>query len=347
MNKISPTLEVRQLFDRDSCTYTYLLIDSGSKEAAIIDPVMETLDRDLQTIRELGLELLFSIETHAHADHITASGKIRQHTGAKLVYGINSGIQSIDVAIADGQTLSVGQYEIVAIETPGHTNACTSFYADGNLFTGDALLIRGCGRTDFQGGDPGVLYDSIRQKLFSYDDSTVIFPGHDYSGRTRTTVGEEKRWNPRLGANRSREDFVDLMNNLNLDMPKRINEAVPANMNVGIDFNPEKYLLRDFDMNDLYKVWQNKPENVLIVDNRTEKEFSEGHVPGSINIPMGTENEHLDQFSNPDDVIIYCRSGRRAQTTLTNLSFQGLDHITCVSHSGMPDWIKSGYPVEN
>ena len=212
--------------------------------------------------------------------------------------------------------------------------------------TTQTLLIRGCGRTDFQFGDPGMLYDSITQKLFVLSDDTIVYPAHDYNGRTSSTIGEEKTWNPRLSGNRSRQEFVDLMNNLNLDMPKRINEAVPANMSVGINFDPNRYLLRDFDMNDLHEVWRDLPDRALVMDNRTPEEFAKGHVPGSQNIPMGTENAHVDELRQYDKIYLYCRSGRRAQTATTNLNFQGLNHIVCISHSGMPDWEKAGYPVE-
>ena len=342
----TPNLSVKQLFDRESCTYTYLLIDTETGEGAIIDPVLELYERDMQIINELGIELLYTIETHAHADHITASGKIRQSVGAKLAYGENSGIPAIDLPLADNACIQLGHYSIRAISTPGHTNGCTSYFCDGNLFSGDTLLIRGCGRTDFQNGDPGELFDSITNKLFVLSDDTIVFPAHDYNGRTSSTIGEEKMWNPRLGGNRSKQEFIDLMNNLNLDMPKRINEAVPANMEVGIRFDPNRYLLRDFDMNDLYQVWQDLPGNTLVWDNRTPEEYARGHVPGSRNIPMGTENEHVETLAGYDQVYLYCRSGRRAQTSMTNLNLQGLNHIVCISHSGMPDWEKAGYPVE-
>ncbi|MDH3634691.1 MAG: MBL fold metallo-hydrolase [Gammaproteobacteria bacterium] len=342
----APHITVKQLFDRESCTYTYLLIDSDTREGAIIDAVLETFDRDMQIINELGVELLYAIETHAHADHITSAGKIRELTGAKLVYGESSGIEAIDIPLKDGDSITLGHYQITAISTPGHTNGCTSYFCDGLLFSGDTLLIRGCGRTDFQFGDPGMLYDSITQKLFVLSDDTIVYPAHDYNGRTASTIGEEKTWNPRLGGNRPRQEFVDLMNNLNLDMPKRINEAVPANMSVGINFDPNRYLLRDFDMNDLHAVWQDLPDKTLVMDNRTPEEFAKGHVPGSQNIPMGTENAHVDELRQYDKVYLYCRSGRRAQTATTNLNFQGLNHIVCISHSGMPDWEKAGYPVE-
>jgi len=342
----TPQLSVRQLFDRESCTYTYLLVDAATGEGAIIDGVLETFERDMQIINELGIELLYAIETHAHADHITSAGKMREITGARLVYGASSGIEAIDIPLEDGESIDLGHYRLTALSTPGHTNGCTCYFSDGMLFSGDTLLIRGCGRTDFQFGDPGMLYDSITQKLFVLSDDTVVYPAHDYNGRTSSTIGEEKTWNPRLGGNRSRESFIELMNNLNLDMPKRINEAVPANMKVGINFDANRYLLRDFDMNDLHRVWQELPANSLVIDNRTPEEYARGHVPGSRNIPMGTENTHLAELRQFDQIYLYCRSGRRAQTSTTNLNFQGLNQITCISHSGMPDWEKAGYPVE-
>jgi sulfur dioxygenase len=341
-----PSLMVKQLYDRESCTYSYLLVDPATQEGALIDPVRELFERDMQIVNELGIELLYTIETHAHADHITSSGKIRQNTGAKIVFGEGSGIPAIDISIKDGETLKLGHYEIRAIATPGHTAACTCFYVDGMVFTGDTLLIRGCGRTDFQDGDPAKLYDSITGNLFTLGDDTIVYPAHDYNGRTSSTIGEEKRWNSRLGNNKDKQSFIDIMNNLNLDMPKKINEAVPANTSVGINFDPKRYLLDDYTMDDLHQLWQNKPDNTLIMDNRTPEEFARGHVPGSVNIPLGTENDNIDTLKNYDQVFIYCRSGRRAQTTFTNLSFQGLEHLHCVCHSGMPDWIKAGYDVE-
>lgn len=341
-----PSIIVKQLYDRESCTYSYLLVDAATQEGAIIDPVRELFDRDLQIINELGIELLYTIETHPHADHVTSSGKFRQNTGAKIVFGESSGIPAIDIAIKDSETLKLGNYEIKAIATPGHTAACTSFYVDGMVFTGDTLLIRGCGRTDFQGGDPAQLYDSITQKLFTLGDETIVYPAHDYNGRMWSTIGEERKWNPRLGGSRDKASFVELMKNLNLDMPKKINEAVPANTSVGVNFDPKRYLWHDFTMDDLYEVWQNKTERILIMDNRTADEYAKGHVPGSENIPLGTENENINHLKQFDQVYIYCRSGRRAQTTFTNLSFQGLEHLNCISHSGMTDWIKAGYEVE-
>jgi len=342
-----PSLIVKQLIDRETCTYTYLLIDQVTQEAALIDGVKEQFNRDLQVIEELGIELLYTIETHVHADHVTSSGMIRQNTGAKIVFGYAADIKTIDIAIKDDEELPLGSYTIKAISTPGHTNGCMSYYVDGMVFTGDALFIRGCGRTDFQQGDPAILYESITQKLFSLPNETLVYPCHDYNGRTESTIGEEKRWNPRAGQDHTKEQFIHIMNNLNLAIPKKINEAIPANTNCGINFNPHYYLHEDFSMDELYKVWVQNNSDELIVDSRTPEEFAEGHVPRCRNIPLGTEEQYFEELRHYKSVYLYCRSGRRSQTAFTNLSIMGLDNLICISHSGMPDWIETGYQVEN
>ncbi len=342
-----PSLLLRQLFDRDTFSYTYLLVDPETQEGAIIDAVKEQFDRDLQLIKELGIELLYAIETHAHADHITSAGILRQNTGAKIVFGEAAGIQGIDLIVKDGDKLPLGHHNIEVISTPGHTSGCSSYYVDGMVFTGDTLLIRGCGRTDFQQGDAKTLYDNVTTKLFTLPDKTFVYPAHDYKGRTCSTIGEEKRWNPRLGDGKTALEFIATMNNLNLDMPKKINEAVPANVSVGVDYNPRQYVHEDFSMEDLHKVWRDIDDNELIIDNRTPEEYAEGHVPGSVNLPFGEESRHADTLKKYQKAYIYCRSGRRAQTALTNLSLAGVDNLICVSHTGMPDWVSAGHPVEH
>lgn len=342
----SSALLMRQLFDRETCTYTYLLVDPNTSEGIIIDPVKEQFERDLQAIEELGVELLYVLDTHIHADHSTSAGMIRQNTGAKIVFGEATEIQGIDLAVKQGDTITFGHFELKVIATPGHTSGCTSYYVDGMVFTGDTLFIRGCGRTDFQGGNAETLYESITEKLFALPDDTRIYPGHDYKGRLWSTIGEEKQWNPRVGQRKTKAEFVDIMNHLNLAMPKKINEAVPANMSCGIEREPKRFVYDDFSMNELYAKWQNLPSDELILDNRTVEEYTDGHVPGSINIPFGQEGEHLQQLKQYKHVYIYCRSGRRAQTACAHLSIMGLDHLVCISHSGMPDWIQAGYPVE-
>ncbi len=345
------SLFVRQMFDRDSCTYTYLLVDRRTHEGVIIDAVKDQLERDLLCIEELGIELLYSIETHVHADHITSAGSIRQKTGAQIVYSKSAAIKSIDAELNDGDELIIGEHRIKAISTPGHTGGCMSFYVEGMVFTGDCLLIRGCGRTDFQQGSSEDLYHSITHKLFTLPDETLVYPGHDYNGKTCSTIAEEKQWNPRLGQDKSLGDFLQIMQNLNLALPKKINEAVPANTLCGINFRPDAYIHEEFSMQSLYEVWQQQglkqASNTLIIDNRTEEEYSVGHVPGSQNIPLGTESQHLPVLKNFGHVYLYCHSGRRSQTALTHLSILGLNNITCVSHSGFPQWLELGFPVES
>jgi len=343
----SSSLLVKQLFDLESCTYTYLLVDPVTREGAIIDAVNEQFDRDMQYIEELGIELLYVIETHVHADHITSAGKLRQSTGAQIVYSEAAKIKSIDISVNHGDELPLGSYIIKVLATPGHTFSCISCYIDGMVFTGDALFIRGCGRTDFQQGNAELLYNSVHRQLFSLPDATRVFPGHDYNGRTWSTITEEKQFNSRLKLDISQQQFIESMNNLNLALPKKINEAVPANIQCGINVTSDRCILKEFSIDQLYRVWQQRKSKELIIDNRTEEEFATGRVPGSRNIPLGTEDQHIDELQEFELVYIYCHSGRRAQTALTHLSILGLDNLICVSHSGMPDWIESGYPVES
>lgn len=232
----------RQLFDPESSTYTYLLADERTHEALLIDPVRDQVERDAQLLAELGLTLRYSLETHVHADHITASGILRQRLGSKSVLSAAAGAGCPDVLIEDGQALSVGSITVRARHTPGHTNGCVTYVvcAEGEAmaFTGDALLIRGCGRTDFQQGDSRTLYRSVHERIFSLPDDTCVYPGHDYQGRTMSTVGEEKRYNPRLGMGKTVDEFVQTMANLKLAYPKKMAEAVPANMRCGLVERP-------------------------------------------------------------------------------------------------------------
>jgi len=224
---------IRQLFDQDTWTYTYIVADEKTGEAAIIDAVKEKFDRDVKLIKDLGLTLKYALETHVHADHITSAGALRGEFGAKVALHESSESKCADVLLKDGEVIKVGDVEIKALHTPGHTNADTSYVVDGAVFTGDALLIGGCGRTDFQAGNAEQLFDSITEKLFTLPDNTVVYPGHDYRGLTASTIGEEKAHNARLGQGKSKEEFVEIMNNLNLPNPARIDVAVPGNMVCG------------------------------------------------------------------------------------------------------------------
>ena len=225
---------VRQLFDRETSTYTYLIANEATSEAAIIDPVKEQFDRDVLLIEQLGFNLKYVLETHVHADHITSSGQMREKFGAKVVLHENSGAKCADLLVKDGAVLNLGDIEIKALHTPGHTNADISFVVEDMVFTGDALLVRDCGRTDFQLGDSSTLYSSINDKIFSLGDATTIYPGHDYYGFTASTVKEEKQFNNRLGNGKTEDEFVEIMANLDLALPKKIKESVPGNTNCGL-----------------------------------------------------------------------------------------------------------------
>ncbi len=225
----------RQLFDAETSSYTYLLADDATREAVLIDPVREQVARDSALVGELGLTLRFTLETHVHADHITGASLLREQLGSRAAVGAAAGVGCADLALADGDSLQVGGLALRALATPGHTNGCTSYHcASARMaFTGDALLIRGCGRTDFQQGDSRKLFRSVRERLFALPDDTLLYPAHDYRGRSVTTVAEEKRWNPRLGLAKSEAEFVAIMAALKLETPKRMAESVPANLLCG------------------------------------------------------------------------------------------------------------------
>jgi glyoxylase-like metal-dependent hydrolase (beta-lactamase superfamily II) len=222
-----------QLFDAESSTFTYILAAPGQTEAVIIDPVERQLERDLRHLERLGLKLAYVLETHAHADHVTSAGRLRQLTGAQAAVPSGCGIAPAEVQLDDGDLLRFGGEEIRVLHTPGHTAGSVSYVWRGNVFTGDTLLIDGCGRTDFQSGSAGALYDSVTRKLFTLADDTLVWPGHDYKGQSVSTIGWEKHHNARL-AKRSRADFVALMGALDLPRPKLIDVAVPANQNLGL-----------------------------------------------------------------------------------------------------------------
>ena len=226
----------RQLFDRDTCTYTYILGDVESREAVVIDPVVELVERDLRMVAELGLVLKYTIDTHVHADHVTGAGTIRERCGAKVVYPAASQVDDADKLIADGEALQFGSQTLIARSTPGHTESCMTWIWVGQnkVFTGDTLMVRGCGRTDFQGGSSEALYRSVREVLFTMAPDTELYPGHDYKGRTKTTVHEECTYNPRLGTTKSSAEFVEIMANLGLAYPQRIDVALPANLRAGV-----------------------------------------------------------------------------------------------------------------
>jgi sulfur dioxygenase len=223
----------RQLFDPETSTYTYLIADPQTREAVLVDPVLEQVDRDLKLLTELDLTLRYCLETHIHADHVTGTGILRERTGCLGIVPMGAEAVCADRHIKDGEVVMVGAVTIQAIATPGHTDSHMSYWVNGDrILTGDSLLIRGCGRTDFQSGDAGQLYDFVTQRLFTLSDDTLVYPGHDYRGHRVSTIAEEKRYNPRF-VGHDRDRFIALMGSLNLPNPKKIAEAVPANERCG------------------------------------------------------------------------------------------------------------------
>jgi sulfur dioxygenase len=231
LHVVGATMIFRQLFDSESSTYTYLMGDPATRQAVLIDPVIEQAERDLTLVRELDLTLTHVFDTHVHADHITAAGVLRERTGCTVV-GSERGAPCVNLQVRHGDELLVGQLLFRVLATPGHTDDSVSYLLGDRVFTGDALLIRANGRTDFQNGNAGQLHDSITRVLFALPDETLVYPGHDYKGRTVTTIGEEKRHNPRF-AGKTREEFIHIMENLHLPPPKKLDVAVPANRACG------------------------------------------------------------------------------------------------------------------
>ena len=233
MNKI----QIKQLFDHETWTFTYLLWDKISKNALIIDPVLEQVDRDLDIIKKLNLSIKYILETHVHADHITGASQLKMMTDAKICYGSKTGVDGADMLLNDGQVIDLSGHQIHVLHTPGHTDGCTTYHIDGYIFTGDTLFIEGTGRTDFQGGSSEKTYDSVRNKIFSYPDETIVYPAHNYKGLNESTIGHERRFNPNVGDAVSKEEYIKNEKNMNRPYPKRFDVSVPANMKCGKNHN--------------------------------------------------------------------------------------------------------------
>ncbi len=323
-----------QLFDLASSTYTYVLFDQVSREAVIIDPVDEQIDRDLATLREYGLKLAWTVETHAHADHITSAGRLAELAGARTAAPLGCGIGTAGVQLQDGDTLDFGGESLRALHTPGHTAGSMSFVWREHVFTGDTLLINGCGRTDFQSGSAEALYRSLTRVLFTLPDDTIVWPGHDYQGRSCSSIGREKTTNARV-AGKTEAEFVALMNALDLPRPRRIDEAVPANLTSGLRHDADGALQMQpqtpsgahqgtyaGDVSpELAWRWVEGGEAVM-VDVRTDAEREwVGFVPGAVPVawkqwPGMAINPTFDQqvleAAAGRKLVLLCRSGVRS-----------------------------------
>ena len=345
-----------QLFDPASSTYTYVLFDQATREALIIDPVDEQVERDLAVLREYGLKLLWTVETHAHADHITSAGQLAEHAGATTAAPQGCGITTAAVQLSDGDVLRFGAEQIKALHTPGHTAGSMSFVWRDHVFTGDTLLISGCGRTDFQSGSSQALYRSLTQVLFALPDDTTVWPGHDYQGRTHSSIGQEKTTNARVAV-KTMEQFVATMNELHLPKPKRIDEAVPANLSSGLRHDAGGGALMQVHPTQGYAgdvspqlacAWWQSGEAVL-VDVRTDAEREwVGFIPGAV--PLAWKqwpgmalnpafDEQLKAAVPPGKkVVMLCRSGVRSIATAKRATELGMEAYNILEgFEGDPD----------
>jgi glyoxylase-like metal-dependent hydrolase (beta-lactamase superfamily II)/rhodanese-related sulfurtransferase len=352
-------LVFRQLFDAISSTYTYLLGDSDSGQALLIDPVFEHVRRDTALLRELGLTLTTTLDTHVHADHVTGAWLHKRRHGSAIALAADAGAQGLDRPLRHGDKVAFGRRHLQVRATPGHTNGCLSFVLDDErmAFTGDALLIRGCGRTDFQQGSAATLYRSVREQILSLPADCLLYPGHDYSGRTVTSVEEERRYNPRFGGNSSEGDFVGYMDHLGLPHPKLMDIAVPANLRCGEPASavplPEEPAWAPLTWT-FAGLWEIGPqaleeagEGAQIVDVREPSEFDGalGHIAGATLIPLAELPTRLGELDRARPVVTVCRSGARSAQAAVLLGKAGLTQAANLA-GGMLRWRAAGYPVK-
>lgn len=347
----------RQLQDLKSSTYTYLLADADENAAVIIDPVFEQARRDAALIHELGLKLLYTLDTHVHADHVTGAWLLKQSTGSRIALAAASRAENIDVALAPGDRIHFGRRHLEARATPGHTDGCMTFVLDDRsmAFTGDALLIRGAGRTDFQHGSARKLYRSVVEQIFSLPSECLIYPAHDYRGLTCSSVGEERQFNPRLGGERSEGDFVGYMENLGLPHPKQIDIAVPANLKCGhipgaeggpvAHWGPVRYTYAG--VNEIDPDWvADHAVDLQIVDVREPNEYTGdlGHIRGARSIPLGQLAAQVRELAKEAPTVTVCRSGGRSAQAVAILEKQGFTKVANLA-GGMLAWRQHALPV--
>lgn len=348
----------RQLFDQTSCTYTYLLADAQTREALLIDPVYEQHERDLSLIRELSLKLLACLDTHCHADHVTGSWLFKYELGSKIIASRHSGINGIDRALGAGDRIHYGKQYLLVRETPGHTDGCISLVDQHKsmVFTGDCLLIRGCGRTDFQQGSAKKLYRSITEQLFTLPDNCTVYPGHDYSGRTSSTIGEEKSHNPRIGGKANETDFVGFMDNMQLPHPKKIDVAVPANIKAGqppdnvVPQPPEwaPVVTTYSGVLEISPQWvAAHREDVHILDVRTMYETDEekARITNALMIPIDELRNRLEEVPKDKPIMTICRSGKRSVLASDILHEAGWQQVANIQ-GGLLRWYAEGLPVD-
>jgi sulfur dioxygenase len=349
----------RQLFDPLSSTYTYLLADGGSGAAVIIDPVFEQVRRDAALIEELGLRLAYSLETHIHADHVTGAWMLKRQTGCRIALSAAGGAEGADRYLVQDDVVAFGDRNLQVRQTPGHTRGCLTYVLDDRsmAFTGDCLLVRGSGRTDFQQGDPHAMYRSVHEQIFTLPDSCLLYPAHDYRGLTVTSVREERRFNPRLGGEIGEGDFVGYMKNLRLAHPKKLDVAVPANLKCG---QPENDVEITADPGwaplrySFAGIWEIDPHGleehaqaVQILDVREPQEFTGplGHIRGAVLVPLGELAERAGELARDRPIVAVCRAGSRSAQATAILREAGFAEIANLA-GGMLRWRAEGHAVE-
>ncbi|MEC9144863.1 MAG: MBL fold metallo-hydrolase [Pseudomonadota bacterium] len=329
----------RQTFDSVSSTYTYLLASRVGGEALLIDPVFEKTDRYIRLLEELDLKLVKVVDTHVHADHITAMGALRDRTNCVTVMGEQSPVDVVSMRVSDGERVTIEGIDLTAMHTPGHTDDSYCFRMDDRVFTGDTLLIRGTGRTDFQNGDAGQQYDSLFDGVLKLPESTLVYPAHDYKGDMVSTIGEERANNPRLQVG-SRAEYIELMAGLNLPNPKMMDVAVPENIRMGLNLDRQ----REVATVTPEIIIKENAEGMLLVDLREEGErVKSGIIPGSVHAPYSRLDQHLGMLrqSAGRQIVFYCAVGERS-TMAVNIAcgdgIAGCAHIP----GGFIAWAEAG-----
>jgi len=348
-------LLIRQLFDAETGTFTYLLADVASRQGVLIDPVFEQHERDLSLIRELGIELVACLDTHAHADHVTGSWLMQEATGSAIGLAAAVGAANVSLPLQHGDRVPFGARHLEVRSTPGHTDGCLSFVLDDRslAFTGDALLVRGCGRCDFQQGDAHTLWRSITEQLLSLPDACLLYPGHDYTGRGLSSVAEEKAFNARLGGAATERDFVGHMQAMKLPHPHRIAVALPGNMRSGKPHDPISKpswapLQRSYaGLPELPPAWvAAHGDAVTILDVRAAEEVRgpDGQIAGSLNIPLPELDGRLGELPAARPLVVVCHSGSRSALATQQLLKAGRERVANL-RGGLARWADEGYPL--
>jgi sulfur dioxygenase len=339
----------RQLFDATSSTYSYLIASRHGGEALIIDPVLERVDRYLQLVRELDLKLVKAVDTHLHADHVTGLGALRDRTHCITVMGEHTHADVVSMRVAEGDHIEIEGLRLDVLYTPGHTDDSYSFLWADRVFTGDTLLIRGTGRTDFQNGDARQQYESIFGRLMKLPDETLVYPAHDYKGDTVSTIGEERRNNPRLQV-KGVDEYVALMNSLNLPNPKMMDVAVPANMHIGLAQN--EVAAKGWALTPEAAIAMLASEEVAIVDLRERREQDRhGRIPGAVHAPYASLEDELRRdgllhiLAKGRRIVFFCAYGERSAMAVQAAREAGITSAVHI-HGGIAAWKNADGPVE-